>query len=95
MFSGGAGLLPVLGFAPGDFMALRIIQAILVGITAFTVVMVLHAIAPRRILRIRAHGQHRILTPGRQPPDRPANAGPPLTPMSARVPSTRPRPGPG
>jgi hypothetical protein len=56
---GVAGLLPVLGFVSGAFTALVIIQAILLGITAFTVAMVLHSIAPRRL---RAQGRHRILT---------------------------------
>jgi hypothetical protein len=62
---GGAGLLPVLGFAPGAFTALTIIQAILVGITAFTVLLVLHSIAPRRAKRLRAPGRHRIPAPPR------------------------------
>lgn len=61
MSFGGAGLLPVPGIAPGATMALTIIQAILVGITALTVAMVLHSIAPRRACWTRAHGRHRIL----------------------------------
>ena len=63
MLFGGAGLLPVLGFAPGAFTALTIIQAILVGITAFTVLLVLYSIAPRRAKRLRAPGRHRIPAP--------------------------------
>lgn len=65
MFTGGAGLLPVLGFAPGSFTILTIIQAILVGITVLTVAMVLHSIAPRRARRPRANGRHRIPAPRR------------------------------
>lgn len=66
MSFGGAGLLPILGFAHGAFMALKIIQGILVGITALTVAMVLHFIAPRWAWFPRAHGRHQILTPPRR-----------------------------